>query len=351
MVPNGRYTIGLLFGAESGHGQVGQTGDNATANFGAKLYRYQPPAGYEDWANPSPFGPIINGNSIGPAIVGLPAKLDGSRSADVSMSNGDITATHLTTNSGMGVNSQSLQNCGKYYFEVRAVLTHGTNDTIGIMLSYATVAQAIDGQACATVVPSGAFKGVPGNLGSTFVSGDVIGVAVDLNAQTKTEGGGIWFRKNGGVWNGNAVNDPATGVGGSPLLGYNFRLFWLPVVGFGGNGVTVGDQMAANFGQFPFANKAPGGFGVWTSALNEFVRGLTPSTASDADEQFFPPFVDTMIKNFYHPGGYVFDDETIFGPSSFGGNLPLFVDTLVVDNDEIFAPGYLAKTRTPRLRQ
>ncbi|MCA8321663.1 SPRY domain-containing protein [Burkholderia cepacia] len=51
--------------------------------------------------------------------------------------------------------------------------------------------------------------GTNSGSGAAFnVAGDTVGVAIDATSRI------AWFRVNGGVWNGSASNDPATGVGG-----------------------------------------------------------------------------------------------------------------------------------------
>lgn len=64
----------------------------------------------------------------------------------------------------------------------------------------------------------------------------------------------IWFRRNGGIWNGNPSADPATGVGGISLATVAGQTLFPTVQGTGDASQTV------NFGATAFANAAPAGF-------------------------------------------------------------------------------------------
>jgi hypothetical protein len=88
-----------------------------------------------------------------------------------------------------------------------------------------------------------------------LLAGDVIGIAVDLNARL------IWFRRNGGNWYVDAAANPTTGTNGVTIAGV---LAYAPVVTFGGSGTVANDAFTANFGQSAYTTPAPSGFGNWT---------------------------------------------------------------------------------------
>jgi hypothetical protein len=86
---------------------------------------------------------------------------------------------------------------------------------------------------------------------STYTSGDVVGMAVDIGGQL------IWWRVNAGNWNNNGAADPATGANGlstSALTGP----FFAASSGNGGNNVFT-----ANFGASAYAHIPPSGYGNW----------------------------------------------------------------------------------------
>jgi hypothetical protein len=82
---------------------------------------------------------------------------------------------------------------------------------------------------------------------------DVVGVAVDIGNNR------IWYRVNGGNWNGNPANNPATNTGGISITPTNTTgLLWVAVSLSGPAGV-----LTYNFGATSYANAAPSGFGNW----------------------------------------------------------------------------------------
>jgi hypothetical protein len=95
---------------------------------------------------------------------------------------------------------------------------------------------------------SGSISSSSGNSASScpYMSGSVIGVALDLSARL------IWFSVDG-VWQ--AGGDPATGSGGLPLGAGNETVF--PAVSLG-----INDVVSVNFGQTDFAHAPPDGFGA-----------------------------------------------------------------------------------------
>ena len=245
--------------------------------------------------------------------------------------------------------STSLQNYGRYYWEITVHSTHGTDDCLGLLvMPQGTFNSMLNGSNCAVVYTNGVIWSL-GNTQKTLgpiVSGDVVSVAVDLVDQNEILGGTIWFRKNGGHWNGDILADPFTGEGGAPMLGFNNSRSWVPAVGFGGQGSQPGDSMTATFDQSAYLYEAPDGYGIWSAIFDNTVQVLTPSPVDPDDDEIHAPFVDLRLKVLYHPEGYVLDTvENIFPTTSFGGTLLLFADSLVDDAfavERFHAPGYLA---------
>jgi hypothetical protein len=79
----------------------------------------------------------------------------------------------------------------------------------------------------------------------------VVCIALDAGARL------IWFRVGAaGNWNGSAVNNPATGVGGVAITNLGVGIQIYPSVCFG----VIGDQITANFGDSAFTGAVPAGF-------------------------------------------------------------------------------------------
>lgn len=87
---------------------------------------------------------------------------------------------------------------------------------------------------------------------SGFTSGDVICIALDLDNSK------VYFRKNGGNWDGNATHDPATNTGGisiSTLVATGRS--WFIMAGAGSSTAPV---FTLNSGDTSFARTVPSGF-------------------------------------------------------------------------------------------
>ncbi|WP_437732076.1 SPRY domain-containing protein [Sorangium sp. So ce1335] len=92
-----------------------------------------------------------------------------------------------------------------------------------------------------------------------FAAGDVIGVALDLDA------GRVYFSKNG-AWLGEM--DPEAGKGGVEVLAVPGTGAYYPVLY-----LSDGDVMTANFGASAFAHDAPEGFSAFAEDLEEDESG------------------------------------------------------------------------------
>lgn len=213
------------------------------------------------------------------------AVFDGTTTTNVTLSNGNLTATHSSSATNSGVQATSPKSYGKYYFEVTIGAAHGNNDSVAVVYPGTVYSSVIGGQGGIICFngASGVIYNNGTNTGSTVGSwsaGDVICAAVDFY------GGNVWFRRNNGNWNGSGTANPATGTGGigggtisssGPLC--------VPVLTFGGTGTLSGDNMTANFGQSAFAYAVPSGFtpGWYSVAPASFVDSLpTVLTATAA---------------------------------------------------------------------
>jgi hypothetical protein len=191
-----------------------------------------------------------------PPFLGPYASFDGTPS-NTTLSNSNRTATHSTTSDG-GARSTSFLNSGKYFFSVTIGSSNGAYDSIGILpptLSYATPGFG------GIFYSVNSSTGAPGPIStngtwSTYAiglasAGDIVDVAVDFNLAR------IWFRRNGGFWNGWSDGDPVSvkrGIG--PFNAGS--LTWAPVVVF--NSSSSGSNFTANFGASTFVYAPPTGF-------------------------------------------------------------------------------------------
>ncbi len=186
------------------------------------------------------------------------ATFNGTPSAGIVMSNGNLTVTHGTTNNATGVQSSMTQTTGKYYFEITVQVGIGVGHAAGIK-TYAGGA-FVDASSFANgigVVPSSATSIIWNNavnttkdLGVAAIN-DVFGYAIDFTGRL------AWIRRNGGNWNADAAANPATGVNGLVVVAGAMS----PYVRFTNTGAT--HAFTGNFGQSAFAFAAPSGFGNW----------------------------------------------------------------------------------------
>jgi hypothetical protein len=192
--------------------------------------------------------------------------LDPNRKTNQTLSGGNLVAT--STGAGGALASRTVT--GKHYFEAVITTLTGT-PSVGLCTSqYATT--AVQGAATSSLAykPSGivVINGATVATISAYVQGDRIGVAVDPTLQQ------VWFRVNNGNWNNNALNDPATGVGGIDYTSMALSTLIAAIYAS-----LTGSVWTMKFST-PFTDTAPAGFGsldtLQVSAaqapfLNEFV--------------------------------------------------------------------------------
>ena len=176
---------------------------------------------------------------------------------NVTLSNGNLTATSLLGGTSNTVRSLRSRSSGKHYFEVAfttltaVVFTDYTglvNSTFTVTTdNIASTTNSVGWGDAGTLVQNSATLGTPGawNTGTPTLS-----VAVDIDNLL------FWGRVNGGNWNSSPSADPAAGVGGISFT----------TIGTAYVAMTVADAnnaATANFGASPFTYVAPLGFGTW----------------------------------------------------------------------------------------
>jgi hypothetical protein len=179
------------------------------------------------------------------------------KSSGIALSGGNLVAT--SSAAGNAASTRTLT--GKNYFEAVITTLAGT-PSIGLVnhiFAFSTALLGADANSLAfkstgAVVVNGSTLATI----ATFAAGDRIDCAIDPASRL------IWFRVNGGNWNNNGSNDPATGVGGIDLTSMNLGTLRAAV----GASVT-GTVWTAKFST-AFTGTAPSGYasldGIQTSA-------------------------------------------------------------------------------------
>lgn len=178
------------------------------------------------------------------------------KAANTVLSNGDLTATGSVSGT-CNVRSIASYSSGKYHAEFTIGATNSTNYSraVGIANSTASLTANLGNANSAAV-----FMGDPlfyinsGSTGSgvTYTNNDVVSMAVDLDNNT------IWYRRNGGNWNGNASYDPATNTGGMAIATPTRPVFVIALLA-----ISFSPNLTANFGATAYTYTAPSGFGNW----------------------------------------------------------------------------------------
>jgi hypothetical protein len=180
------------------------------------------------------------------------------------LSNVNLTVT--ATAGSAGARSIASINSGQYYWEY--ILTTVTTNSLQVGIAPASyvltsgsgTGAAFVGRPSGGIVINGTF---PATLGVALVSGNGVGIAVDVTAKL------IWFRQlPSGNWNGSGTANPATGTGGLSISALTGPFYALMIGG-------SADKVTANFGASAFTGSVPSGF---TSGLGT----STPATLKNA---------------------------------------------------------------------
>lgn len=177
--------------------------------------------------------------------------------ADIALSGGDLVATKGgATNASRSLRATLGRSTGKFYFEI-AVTAGGTSPFMQI--GVATSSLALTGSLNAAAgwcyyQDTGAkqHNSTSTAYGASYTTGDVIGVAVDLDS------GKIWFAKNN-AWQGSG--DPAAGTNEafSSLSGTIY-----PAAALYRKDAPV-HVLTARFKSSDFTYSPPAGFSPWGS--------------------------------------------------------------------------------------
>jgi hypothetical protein len=180
------------------------------------------------------------------------------------LSNGNLELSTAGSTNRNGTYATIGVTTGKWYWEITAgsLSTDGYN--IGIASSNKGLTDSLGSTAESYIYLSDAskrFNGVSSSYGATYTAGDVIGVALDLDAASLT------FYKNGA--------SQGTAFTGIPVR------YWFPTVSDDSGGGTSGSSVIANFGQRSFAYTAPSGFKALCDTNLPAPTIARPSTVMD----------------------------------------------------------------------
>jgi len=199
------------------------------------------------------------------------AALDpGNKNANITLSNSNLTAS--TASQGVSAYSQSGKTAGKWYWEIHIDQQNaGANGILGA--GTGTTSTYVGGTATswgyATITGVKINNGSQASLGPAIAVGDVLMVAVDLDAHK------IWWGRNG-TWFGSG--NPATGANAA-FTNLSGTVF--PGVGTGTAGANT-QTWTMNFGATAFAYTVPSGFNSGWSTTTASCAGQYVCSAGTA---------------------------------------------------------------------
>ena len=176
--------------------------------------------------------------------------------ANISLSNGDLTATASAYLAYDSTRATDAKTSGKYYWEIY-IEAINNNVRCGVGLSSADLDSEVgddangwsyysDGDVTSSLYHNNTYSG----WGSIFYAGDVIGVAIDVDA------GYIWYAVNN-VWQGSG--DPAAGTNPAQT-GVTNPIF--PMCGLGRN-TSPADSVTLRTVATSFSYSPPSGFDAY----------------------------------------------------------------------------------------
>jgi hypothetical protein len=211
-----------------------------------------------------------------------PLSFYNSQTTSINCTNGNLNIKAHTVNGDTRTFGTMGVSTGKWYFESNIVAVDSTYGCVGISDIILAYGQAQNtGNWWVYIADGKKYNGVNPvaggvSYGNTYTTGDVIGIAVDL------DNGKIWFSKNGTY---QASGDP---VAGTNAAFTNVAGTIYPVV----YTWAINSEQALNFGQRPFTYAPPSGF----KTLNTF--NLPEPTIKQPNRHF-----DAIIRNGFGSSG------------------------------------------------
>lgn len=192
------------------------------------------------------------------------------KAANITLSNGNLTAVANTTGNWNIVRSTTSHSAGKYYIEYTTTgeQAGAGHETVGLGIANASqnISTAYLGDTSnngLALFQDGHFylnSGSGISLGVSFVTGDTVGTAIDFGNSK------IWYRNGAGNWNNDVIanQNPATNTGGQSFSTLNAGPYFAALEV---DNATAPDGARVNFGALSFAHSAPSGFIGWDSAF------------------------------------------------------------------------------------
>ena len=169
------------------------------------------------------------------------------KSTNITLTNGNLTATGDSSTSWLGVRSTDSKSTGKYYFEITINAMGQWGSHIGLSDSSCPLSGNQGSNSHCWFIDTDDGKVYPGgtSYGSHYSNGDILRLAVDLNTHK------MWFGKNAS-WFGDPVAE--TGEAFSNLSGSLYLETSLAT------NTSPPGQSTANFGSTSFGFEMPSGY-------------------------------------------------------------------------------------------
>lgn len=218
--------------------------------------------------------------------------LPSTASANVALSNGNLTATASSTAIG-GVQSQDSQNAGQFYVEFTYTTIAGGSTGAGFCTPAATYTGLSSGNGLLGLVvyKSGTVRlnGATAVTIGALSNGALVCAAIDLTNMR------AWFRLGAtGNWNNSASATPATPSTGIDISGvFSTASPAWPFAVFDGG---ASDQITANFGASAFVGAVPTGFTAgWPTQTIPTALVATQAGAEVWGQNTSPPLRVTQL--------------------------------------------------------
>jgi hypothetical protein len=192
----------------------------------------------------------------------------------------------------VGLNNFKLDGAGKFYVEFFGYQFSG-NAQFGIMTGDAaagTVASSF--QSASLVKTDGPIWSNDVNTGLTLGAIGSLSVSMAVDRVNRK----VWFRYNGGNWNGQAIGlqDPANNIGGVSISNYNAKTMG-PFMGTGNS--FAGQRVVINTGHRPFKFSVPSGFTAGWPIAPLDVTGPVFSSATAVANKEYELLAHTLVTN------------------------------------------------------
>jgi len=249
---------------------VGIESSTVTANFGASMLKFQPPAGYN--------AGLFTASGLPTFATWNPSD----KNAGISPSNGNLSEFGPATASGK-IRSTIGVSSGKWYWEFTTDTTAGPIAGIANASSSLSAYTGSDANSYAYYSNGNKYNnGSNAAYGATFGAGDIIGVALDMDAGT------LSFYKNG----------VSQGVAYTGLTGTYYA-------SAGNSGGSGSPGVTANFGATPLVYAPPAGYSHGLASAS-YTPAINYATFDPNDKSSYSTLSGgNLVSTFSNVGGKV----------------------------------------------